>query len=90
MKELIVIGDRVLLIPEEGEERTPVGLYLPRTAVDARQVQGGRVMALGPGIPVAQPDANDDEPWKRQRPTARYWPFELAPGRCSSCQPSVR
>jgi len=80
MKELIVIGDRVLLVPEEGEERTQVGLYLPQAAIDARQVQGGRVMALGPGIPVAAPDANDDEPWKRTRPAARYLPMQVEIG----------
>jgi len=28
-KRLIVVGDRVLIAPEEGEERTNVGLYLP-------------------------------------------------------------
>ena len=39
-----------------------VGLYLPQTAVDARQAQGGRVVALGPGIPVASLDQTDDEP----------------------------
>jgi len=33
-KELIVVGDRVLVKVEEGEERTNVGLYLPSTAID--------------------------------------------------------
>ena len=76
MKELVVVGDRVLVVPEEGEERTQVGLYLPQTAVDTRAVQGGRVVALGPGIPVAAPDAGDDEPWKRQRHEPRYVPMQ--------------
>jgi len=80
VKELIVVGDRVLVVPEEGEERTQVGLYLPQTAVDARQVQGGRVIALGPGIPVAAPDASDEEPWKRQRPQAKYMPMQARVG----------
>ena len=80
MKDLIVVGDRVLVVPEEGEERTQVGLYLPQTAVDSRQVQGGRVVALGPGIPVAQPDAGDEEPWKRQRPQPRYMPMQARIG----------
>lgn len=80
MKELIVVGDRVLVVPEEGEERTQVGLYLPATAIDARQVQGGRVIALGPGIAVAQPDPSEDEPWKRQRPQPRYMPMQAEIG----------
>ena len=33
-KELIVVGDRVLVKAEEGEDRTKVGLYLPPTALD--------------------------------------------------------
>ena len=80
MKELVVVGDRVLVVPEEGEERTQVGLYLPQTAVDTRQVQGGRVVALGPGIPVAAPDATDEEPWKRQRREPRYMPMQARIG----------
>jgi chaperonin GroES len=80
VKELIVVGDRVLVVPEDGEERTQVGLYLPQTAIDARQVQGGRVTALGPGIPVAAPDANDEEPWKQKRPQPRYMPMQVRVG----------
>jgi co-chaperonin GroES (HSP10) len=80
LKDLLVVGDRVLVVPEEGEERTQVGLYLPATAVDARQVQGGRVVALGPGIPVAQADPTDEEPWKRQRREPRYMPMQALLG----------
>ena len=80
MKELIVVGDRVLVVPEEGEERTQVGLYLPQTAIDTRAVQGGRVVALGPGIPVSAPDESDAEPWKRQRPEPRYMPMQVRLG----------
>ena len=63
-KRLIVVGDRVLITPEEGEERTRVGLYLPQTALDTLAVQGGRVLATGPGTPLAEPASLDDEPWK--------------------------
>lgn len=63
-KKLIVVGDRVLIAPEEGEERTRVGLYLPQTALDALAVQGGRVIATGPGTPVPEPATLEDEPWK--------------------------
>lgn len=64
-KQLLVVGDRVLVQPEDGDERTKVGLYLPPTAVDSQAVQGGRIVATGPGLPL--PDlssAADDEPWK--------------------------
>ena len=43
-----------LIQPEEGEDRT-VGLYLPSTAVDNQAVQGGKVVATGPGNAVSPP-----------------------------------
>jgi chaperonin GroES len=64
-KQLIVVGDRVLIQAEEGEERSKVGLYLPPTAVDSQAVQGGRIIATGPGLPL--PDLGSeqyDEPWR--------------------------
>ena len=51
-KQLLIVGDRVLVEPEEGEDRTRVGLYLPATAVDAQPVQSGLVIAVGPGEPA--------------------------------------
>lgn len=79
-KRLIVVGDRVLVAPEEGEERTNVGLYLPPTAVDARQVQGGRIVATGPGTPMTEPASMDDEPWKIRGPDAKYLPMQARIG----------
>ncbi|HEY8258556.1 MAG TPA: co-chaperone GroES family protein [Gemmatimonadales bacterium] len=63
-KQLLVVGDRVLISPEEGDERTKVGLYLPATAIDTQQVQTGLIVATGPGTPVADLSSLDDEPWK--------------------------
>ena len=63
-KQLLVVGDRVLITPEDGDERTRVGLYLPATAIDAQQVQTGLIIATGPGTPVADLSSLDDEPWK--------------------------
>jgi chaperonin GroES len=63
-KELIVVGDRVLVKVEDGEERTNVGLYLPPTAVDNQAVQSGSIVATGPGLPLPAPDSGTDEPWR--------------------------
>jgi chaperonin GroES len=63
-KQLLVVGDRVLITPEDGDERTRVGLYLPATAIDSQQVQTGLIVATGPGTPVADLSSLDDEPWK--------------------------
>lgn len=80
-KRLIVVGDRVLITPEEGEERTRVGLYLPQTALDTLAVQGGKVIATGPGTPMPDPATLDDEPWKvRAREGARYVPMQAKAG----------
>ena len=63
-KRLLVVGDRVLISPEDGDDRTRVGLYLPATAVDAQQVQTGLIVATGPGDPVPDVSTLDEEPWK--------------------------
>jgi co-chaperonin GroES (HSP10) len=80
VKRLIVVGDRVLISPEQGEERTNVGLYLPATALEGRQVQGGRIIATGPGNPVSEPASMDEEPWKIHAPQLRYMPMQAEVG----------
>ncbi|MBI3982849.1 MAG: co-chaperone GroES [Gemmatimonadetes bacterium] len=79
-KRLVVVGDRVLIAPEEGEERTTVGLYLPPTAMDHQAVQSGRIIATGPGTPFPEPAQLDDEPWKIQARETRYVPMQAHPG----------
>jgi chaperonin GroES len=79
-KRLIVVGDRVLVRPEEGEERSKVGLYLPPTAVDSQAVQGGRILTTGPGLPM--PDFTDanDEPWRSGTRETRFVPMQARAG----------
>jgi co-chaperonin GroES (HSP10) len=79
-KRLIVVGDRVLITPEAGEERTNVGLYLPATALESRQVQGGKIMATGPGTPMIEPTSMDEEPWKIHGPDVKYQPMQAEVG----------
>jgi co-chaperonin GroES (HSP10) len=79
-KELIVVGDRVLIEPREGEDRSKVGLYLPPTAIDKQAVQGGTVVAVGPGTPVGPPAELGDEPWKIGAAEARYLPMQARRG----------
>ncbi len=80
LKRLVVVGDRVLVEPQEGEERTKVGLYLPPTAVDHQAVQGGRIIATGPGTPLAEPTALDEEPWQMSKQETRYVPMQAEVG----------
>lgn len=79
-KRLIVVGDRVLIVPEEGEERTRVGLYVPASAVEGRAVQGGTVVATGPGTPISAPTELGDEPWKMGGEEPRYLPVQARVG----------
>jgi co-chaperonin GroES (HSP10) len=79
-KRLIVVGDRVLISPEEGEDRTRVGLYLPASAVDNQAVQGGTVRATGPGTPISAPTELGDEPWKITSGEARFLPVQARVG----------
>ena len=74
-QQIVLVGDRVLIKHDTGEGRTKVGLYLPETVVAKDPVQTGRVMAVGPGIPVPNMAPEDDEPWKEKasRPI-RYLP----------------
>ena len=80
-KKLIVVGDRVLIRLEEGEERTKVGLYLPPTAVESQAVQGGKIVATGPGMPMPDPGEHGDEPWRITGPREpRFVPMQAQPG----------
>ena len=60
-RELIVIGDRVLIAPETTEERTESGLYLPQGVSTKEKVQSGRVVKIGPGYVL--PPKDSSEPW---------------------------
>ncbi len=75
-KEIIIVGPRVLIAPDESEERTRAGLYLPPTVKEKEDVMGGIVIKTGPGYPV--PDITSSEPWTEKSPT--YIPLEAKEG----------
>jgi len=64
-KEIIIVGDRLLIVPDVGEERSNAGLYLPKWAVEKESIQGGRIVEIGTGTPMANPDDIENEPWKQ-------------------------
>ena len=41
MSDLIIIGDRVLIEPQDGEQQTDSGLYLPATVTEKEKVGTG-------------------------------------------------
>ncbi len=80
-KEVLVVGDRVLVSLDNAEERTEVGLYLPPTALEKENVQSGVVQEVGPGIPLPPKYEDDDVPWKEgEEPQMRYIPLQVRAG----------
>ncbi len=79
-KELVVVGDRVLILPDEKKDQTETGLYLPQGVREKEKVQTGTVMKTGPGYPVPDPAALDIEPWQDTRADTRYFPLQAKEG----------
>lgn len=81
LENLKVIGDRVLILPDQGGDKTASGLYLPPTVTEKENVQGGYVVAVGPGTPLPDPEAGD-EPWQSGGGTqgVKYLPMEVEVG----------
>jgi chaperonin GroES len=79
-REVIVIGDKVLVKPEEEASKTPSGLFLPQGVAQKEQVLGGYVVNTGPGYPTVEPVA-DNEPWSAGgRSGLRYVPLQAQKG----------
>jgi len=82
LSKLVVMGDRVLIEPEAGREKTSVGLYLPQTVAEKETVRTGLIVAAGPGMPMPDPNSTGDEPWKQFSPSqqVRYLPMQAQVG----------
>ena len=79
-KQVLVVGDRVLIRPDIGEKKSPAGLYLPPSVIEKQEVKGGIVVEVGPGIPLGSPDSTFDEPWKEKRSDVKYIPTQAEVG----------
>lgn len=77
-KQIIVVGDRVLIKPDEAKDRTNFGLYLPQGVETKEKVQGGYIVKVGPGYPL--PDPASDESWSRAKSEPRYLPLQAEEG----------
>ena len=80
-REVILIGDKVLVKPEEESSKTPSGLYLPQGVAEQEKVMSGYVVNVGPGYPTSEPAAGG-EPWSRAgaRTEIRYVPLQADTG----------
>ncbi|APF17135.1 co-chaperone GroES [Caldithrix abyssi] len=79
-KKIIVVGDRVLIQPDESRSKTAHGLYLPQGVHEKEKVQAGFVVKVGPGYPLADPANLSDEPWGEQQSEPRYIPLQVEEG----------
>ncbi len=80
MPELIIVGDRVLIEPEGGEQQTEAGLVLPASVAERDKVGSGRVARVGPGYVMPNPEFTEGEPWTQPREAVRYLPLQAQSG----------
>lgn len=79
-KNLIIVGDRVLIEPDEGMDKTSSGLYLPPTVKEKEKVMGGYVVKTGPGYAIHDPNISE-EPWTvNKRKEVKYIPLQASEG----------
>jgi chaperonin GroES len=78
IKNLIIVGDRVLIDPKEGMDKTSSGLYLPPTVKEKEKILGGHVVKVGPGYAI--PDTMPAESWTSGKKEVRYLPLQAVEG----------
>lgn len=80
-KQMVVVGDRVLVIPDTDKDRTEHGLYLPPSVKEKEKVHSGYVMKVGPGYPVPNPNFIDQESWSTSpKDPVKYIPLQVEEG----------
>ena len=62
-KQILIVGDRILIRPDKGGKKSKAGLYLPPSVIEKQEVLSGVVVEVGPGIPMGNPEDQLDEPW---------------------------
>ncbi|MFA6384948.1 MAG: co-chaperone GroES family protein [Candidatus Omnitrophota bacterium] len=79
-RELIIVGDRVLIDPDTDNEKTDTGLYLPQGIKEKEKVQGGTIVNVGPGYPMPSPEDLEIEPWQSPEQEKKYFPLQAKEG----------
>jgi len=79
LKNLIIVGDRVLIKPKKLSEKTSSGLYLPPGVQEKEKIQSGFIMKAGPGYPLPLP-ADEDESGKEKSEPVKYIPLQAKEG----------
>jgi len=79
LRNLIVVGDRVLIKPLKQTDRTDSGLYLPPGVQEKEKIQSGYIIKVGPGYPLPIP-TDEDDIWKGREDTVKYLPLQAQEG----------
>jgi len=80
LKNLIVVGDRVLIKPKKIGNKSKGGLFLPPGYQEKDEIQTGFVVKCGPGYPIPYPAGESDEPWQGTEENVRYIPLQVKEG----------
>lgn len=78
LKNIIVVGDRVLIKPVKETEKTASGIYLPPGVQEKEKIQSGYIVKAGPGYPI--PHSTEDEDWKPADEKVKYIPLQATEG----------
>lgn len=78
IKNLIIIGDKVLIKPSAPQSKTRSGLYLPPGVQEKEQVQTGYIVKTGPGYAIPLPVPEED--WKPRDEQVQYLPLQAREG----------
>lgn len=70
----------MLLDIDDAEDKTKSGLYLPPSVREKEKVATGRVVKVGPGYPIPNPNYTEDEPWSSPKDPMRYIPLQAKEG----------
>jgi len=80
LRNLIIVGDRVLVKPKSLSDKTKTGLYLPPGVQEKEIVQSGYIMKVGPGYPLAHASEDIEESWKATDEKVKYIPLQVKEG----------
>jgi len=79
LKNIVIVGDRVLIKPKKLSDKTSSGLFLPPGVQEQERVQSGYIMKAGPGYPIPLP-VEENEAWKEQDEKVKYIPLQAKEG----------
>lgn len=79
LKNLIIVGDRVLIKPKKTNDKTTSGIYLPPGVQEKEKIQSGYVVRSGPGYPIPMALEMDDD-WRPEEEKIKYVPLQAKAG----------